>query len=190
MKTTDTIYIMSLEDWRFWLQEHHQTSQAVWLMFFKTSTGQPCITYDDALDEALCFGWIDSIIKKIDNERYVRKFTPRTNLGKWSSANKQRVLRLIAQGRMQAAGLAKIGDIDAFAEQPVRTRPSIPDLPPELEQAIQANASAWEYWQALAPSHRREYIGWITNAKRPETVARRLREALMLLEQKRLLGLK
>lgn len=190
MKTTDTIYMVSLEDWQLWLQEHHQTSQAVWLMFFKKTTGHPCITYDDALDEALCYGWIDSIIKKIDNERYVRKFTPRTNLARWSTANKQRVFRLIAQGRIQAVGLAKIGDINAFAEQPVRTRLPIPDLPPELEQEIRANASAWGYWQTLAPSHRREYIGWITSAKRPETVARRLRDALTLLEQKRLLGLK
>ena len=190
MKTTDTIHMLRLEDWRFWLQQHHQTSPGVWLMFFKKNTGQPCITYDDALDEALCYGWIDSIIKKIDDERYVSKLTPRTNLGKWSTANKRRVLRLIAQSRMQAEGLTKIEDINVLAEQPARTRPAIMDLPHELEQAIQANASAWEYWQTLPSSHRREYIWWLTSAKRPETVARRMREALALLEQRRLLGLR
>ncbi|MHB1356387.1 MAG: YdeI/OmpD-associated family protein [Anaerolineae bacterium] len=190
MTTLETIYMENFTNWRLWLQAHHQTSPGVWLLFFKVSSGQPCITYDDALDEALCYGWIDSIIKKLDEERYLRKFTPRTNTANWSTANKQRVLKLIAQGRMQAEGLSKIEDINALNEQPTQTRPTLPELPNEIVEAIQANANAWAFWQTLAQTHRREYIWWLTSAKRPETVARRLGEALALLEQQRLLGLK
>jgi uncharacterized protein YdeI (YjbR/CyaY-like superfamily) len=190
MTTIDTIFMSSLENWRSWLQENSQSNPGIWLMFLRTSSGHPCISYDDALDEALCFGWIDSIIKKIDAERYVRKFTPRTNLTNWSAANKRRVFRLIDQGRMQAVGLAKIGDLSAFAEQPIKPRPTLPELPTGIEQAIRENSGAWEYWETLAVSHRREYIWWLTSAKRPETLARRLSEAIKMLEDRRQLGLK
>jgi uncharacterized protein YdeI (YjbR/CyaY-like superfamily) len=190
MKDLETVYMANLEDWRRWLQDNHQTSPGVWLMFFKTSTGRDCITYDDALDEALCYGWIDSIIKKLDEERYLRKFTPRNNLTNWSPANKKRVLKLIDSGRMCEAGLAKIPVIQTLAEPAARPKPPSPQLTPELEQAIQANERAWMYWQTLSSSHRREYIWWLTSAKRPETVARRLAEALQMLERRELLGLR
>jgi uncharacterized protein YdeI (YjbR/CyaY-like superfamily) len=190
MKITDTIYVSSIDEWRLWLQTNYQTSKGVWLTFFKKSTGQPSISYDDALDEALCYGWIDSIIKKLDDNSYLRKFTPRTNLTNWSPANKKRVLKLIAEGRMCEAGLAKIPDQQKLSDNSASPRPPLPQLSPELEQAIQANERAWGYWQTLAQSHRREYIWWLTSAKRPETVAKRLQEALVMLEQEKQLGLK
>ncbi len=118
MKISASLYVSTREEWRAWLEQHHQGESEVWLIYYKAHTGQPSIPYEDSVEEALCFGWIDSIIQKLDEDRYARKFTPRTNTARWSEPNRRRVAKLIREGRMTAAGLAKIQeDAATFSEE-------------------------------------------------------------------------
>ena len=177
--------------WRAWLQDNHDKTTEVWLIFFKKETGKASIDYEAAVEKALCFGWIDSIIKKIDDERYARKFTPRQEDSSWSDLNKKRVGKLIKTGRMAASGLAQIEIAKANGQWDKPVRPNIEfDMPPELAAALAQNRKARENFEELAPSYRKQYIGWIAVAKRPETKARRIEEAIELLEKGQKLGLR
>jgi uncharacterized protein YdeI (YjbR/CyaY-like superfamily) len=158
----------------------------VWLVFHKRHTGQKAIAYDDAVCEALCFGWVDSLIKRLDDERYARKFTPRKPGSRWSTANRKRYELLRVGGRLRPAGL-KRPPTDRSGDAP---RPSIVKTPQYIRQALKDNPAAWRCFEKLAPSYRRMYIGWIESAKRDETKARRLREAVGLLAAGKRLGLK
>src|SRR3989339_631051 len=108
MKELENLYFNSRESFRKWLEKNYNESIGIWMIFYRKQKNNECIKYNEALEEALCFGWIDSIIKKVDDDRYVRKFTPRTNISNWSDINKKIVLSLIEEGRMTEAGLAKI----------------------------------------------------------------------------------
>jgi uncharacterized protein YdeI (YjbR/CyaY-like superfamily) len=175
------------DSWRQWLQENHSVVKEVWLIFFKKHTGKPILPYDAAVEEALCFGWIDSIIKRLDDERYVRKFTPRSNTRNWSPSNLKRVQELIASGRMTDVGLAKVSP-DAKPPAPAATRPM--SVPPFFATALAVHPSAQRFFDQLAPSYRQNYIDWVDSAKREETRKRRLDEAISLLSQGRKLGMK
>jgi uncharacterized protein YdeI (YjbR/CyaY-like superfamily) len=185
-----TLRVTSRDRWRAWLASHYQSETEVWLIYYKKHTGKPRIPYDHAVEEALCFGWIDSIVKRIDDEKFAQKFTPRRDCTKWSALNKRRVRKLIREGRMTEAGLAKI-DLATLGEEP-QTKQSngAPEIPRFVTQALTASPRAWENFQKLAPSYRRLYIGWIMDAKKEATRQRRLREAVSLLEQNKKLGLK
>jgi uncharacterized protein YdeI (YjbR/CyaY-like superfamily) len=195
VKTLKTFYAANRVEWRAWLEKHHKTKTEVWLIYYKKDSGRLRIPYDDAVEEALCFGWVDSLVKRIDDEKFAQKFTPRKNQQKWSEHNKRRARAMIAQGKMTDAGLAVIGngilDSDqhpAASKSPDRQRfDTVPDF---VQKALNRNKKALEYFETLAPSHRRHYIGWITMAKRPETQQRRLAEAIELLSQNKKLGLK
>jgi uncharacterized protein YdeI (YjbR/CyaY-like superfamily) len=193
MGITKTLYVKNRDEWRAWLADHYESETEVWLIYYKKHTGQPRISYDHAVEEALCFGWIDSIVKRIDDEKFAQKFTPRRDYTRWSALNKRRVRKLIREGRMTEAELAKI-DLSILDEEPkqARAKPARGELeiPPFVKQALMASPKAWEYFQKLAPSYRRLYIGWIMHAKKEETRQRRLREAISLLEQNKKLGLK
>ena len=193
MEISQTLHVTTREAWRAWLEQNHDRESEIWLIFYKKHSGQPRLPYDDAVEEALCFGWIDSTLKRMDDEKYAQKFTPRRNTNKWSELNKRRATRMIQTGRMTPAGLAKLGD--ALATQPGvetgsggRKRPL--ELPKDLQQTLMTNPVAWENFNRLAPSHRRNYVGWILDAKRDETRQRRLQEAIQLLAQNKKLGMK
>src|SRR6267143_860793 len=191
MEIRETLYVTSREEWRAWLTKHHQSETEVWLIYYKKHTGQPRISYDHAVEEALCFGWVDSIVKRIDDEKFAQKFTPRRDCTKWSALNKRRLRKLIREGRMTERGLAKI-DLVILGEEPQakQSKGDLDDIPGFVQQALMANAKAWENFRKLAPSYRRHYIGWIMHAAKEETRERRLREAVSLLEQNKKLGLK
>jgi uncharacterized protein YdeI (YjbR/CyaY-like superfamily) len=191
VKINTLLYVRDLAEWHTWLEQHASDQSEAWIVFYKGHTGQPCISYDDALDEALCFGWIDSLIQKLDESRYARKFTPRKNIAKWSEVNKRRVARLVRDGRMTAAGLAKLEEITTDPDMPVAKRPLDIPIPAKIEQAIRnASPAAWENFLSMAPSYRRTYILWLSDAKRPETFEKRITEAVRLLEQNQTLGMK
>jgi uncharacterized protein YdeI (YjbR/CyaY-like superfamily) len=171
--------------WRAWLEKHHAKSAGVWLVFHKGHTGVPSIDYEDAVREALCFGWIDSLIKRLDDDRYARKFTPRQPASKWSGINRKRWAELRDQGRLAAPGLAAAPTDNTYA-----ARPTIPDLPSYIATALKTNPAAWRSFQALAPTYRRHFVVWIHIAKRPETRDRRIRESIALLAAGKTLGLK
>ncbi len=184
-KEPKLLYVPTREEWRAWLQEHHETETEVWLVFPKKHTGDPRVPYGDAVEEALCFGWIDSIARRIDDDRYAQKFTPRKDTGNWSAPNLARMEKLIAGGRMTPAGLAKFAPV---AQAPRYQSDSA--LPLFVEEALKGNEAASQYFQSLPPSHRRNYVRWITEAKKEETRQRRLQEALRMLESRQQLGLK
>src|SRR5882762_9558352 len=125
MEIRKTLYVTSREEWRAWLTKHYQSETEVWLIYYKKHTGQPRISYDHAVEEALCFGWVDSIVKRIDDEKFAQKFTPRRDWTKWSALNKRRLRKLIREGRMTEGGLAKI-DLVILGEEPQETEQGRP----------------------------------------------------------------
>jgi uncharacterized protein YdeI (YjbR/CyaY-like superfamily) len=183
-----TLRAVDPEAWRTWLKKHHTSETEIWLLFPKNHTGLPAVSYDHALDEALCYGWIDSIIRRIDDDWYARKFTPRTNCTNWSELNRKRVAKLVQEGRMTPAGISKIANADVPA--PTQQRRLDASMPPFFEQALERNSRARANFDRLAPSYRRAYIMWVTQAKREETRLRRLSEAVQLLAANKKLGLK
>jgi uncharacterized protein YdeI (YjbR/CyaY-like superfamily) len=189
MKITQTFTAPNRAAWRDWLVEHGDRETEVWLVYYKAGTGKPSISYNDSLEEALCFGWVDSIIQKIDEEKYARKFNPRRGGSKWSELNKHLVAKLIQEGRMTKAGLAKVEFPLSEAQVARPKRPDLP-LPDWLKAGLMASPKAWENFSKLPPSHRRNYIGWISDAKREETRQRRIQEAISRLEKNETLGLK
>ncbi len=185
------LYVTNRSQWRNWLSRHHIEEAEVWLIFYKKETSKPTIGYEDAVEEALCFGWIDSIIKKIDDERYARKFTPRKDDSKWSALNKKRANKMIKEGRMTDSGLAKIQIAKKTGLWDQDGRPQISlDVPPEFAKALAQNKKAKKNFDELAPSYRKQYIGWIKVAKRAETKKQRIEESLILLEKGEQLGMK
>lgn len=182
------LHLTTRADWRAWLAAHHERETEIWLVYNKRHTGEPRVEYDDAVEEALCFGWIDSIVRTIDADRYAQKFTPRKAKSKWSELNRERFARMVREGKMTPAGLAKSPPEDgagATAKPPADD--SVPDY---IEQALRANGVAWDNLSNLAPSYRRLYVRWIEDAKKEETRRKRLAEAVSLLEQNKKLGLK
>jgi uncharacterized protein YdeI (YjbR/CyaY-like superfamily) len=186
------LYISNRQAWRNWLIKNYDKVKEVWLVYYKQHTQKPSIPYDDSVEEALCFGWIDSIIKRIDDEKYARKFTPRTNTLKWSEENKERVRKLIKQGRMTKIGLSKIDQVmlnkkeETFRDK-LKKNLVIPQI---IKKGLMADRKAWDNFNKLAPSHKRNYIGWIISAKKEETRSKRVKEAIGLLTQNETLGLK
>ena len=191
MKITEKLYVTNKDDWRAWLRKHHDTKKEVWLIYFKRHTGKSRIPYDDAVEEALCFGWIDSIVQKIDNEKFAQKFTPRKGKSKWSELNKRRARKMIKEGKMTKAGLAKIREAKNSGEW-LKTASVKKELviPSYIRKALATNKKALDNFNSLANSYKRNFIGWITSAKREETRRRRLMEAIRLLEQNKKLGMK
>jgi uncharacterized protein YdeI (YjbR/CyaY-like superfamily) len=185
MKMSKTLHAVNRQQWRAWLEENHATEREIWLVYYKKHTGRPRMAYGEAVEEALCFGWIDSNIQKIDAEKYARKFTPRTKDSRWSALNRRRAASLIREGRMTPAGLAVLSD-----SRPAKQAAKDPVLPPSLELRLKRNPKAWENFRMLAPSYRRNYIGWITAAKTEETRTRRVEESIALLAENKKLGMK
>ena len=168
----------SRKAWRGWLEKHHASSTGVWLVYAKKHSGLPSLTYSEAVEEALCFGWIDSKINPIDDAFYMQVFTPRKPKSAWSALNRTRVARLVAAGLMTSAGLAVVkaakssGAWNAWKDAEELT------IPPDLEQAIKANPDASRNWVSYSPSRRKAVLYRLTSAKRPETRARYLQEII------------
>ncbi len=178
--------------WRNWLARNHDKElQGIWLVFEKKHTGKPSLLYEESIEEALCFGWVDSVIRRIDEYRYCRKFTPRRDASVWSRTNRKRVQKVIREGRMTPFGLAKVQAAKKLGNWATDPRPIIQmEIPPELAGALSQNPKAKIFFDKLAPSFRKHFIGWISTAKRPETQAKRIMESLRLLETGQKLGLK
>jgi len=184
-----TLRVQNLDQWRDWLDEHHACESEVWLVFYKQHTGIASIDYKDALDEALCFGWIDSLIKRLDDRRFARKFTPRKADSRWSDVNRKRYAELKAAGRLKPAGIERPPTDRGSAPRPPKLE--LPSrLPSYIQAALRTNASARRHFEALSPEQQRRYIAWIVSAKREETRLRRLKEAIRLLASGKELGLK
>jgi uncharacterized protein YdeI (YjbR/CyaY-like superfamily) len=165
------------------LEANHATSPGVWLISYKQGSGKPHVSYDDAVEEALCFGWIDSRVNKLDDEGHVQLYSPRKSKSPWSRTNKQRIEKLIDQGLMTEAGLAKIEA--AKQDGSWSLYDSVEDLrvPADLEEALAANETAREHFEAFSNSSKKIILWWIESAKRPETRQKRIEETVSLAAQ-------
>ena len=177
MDVTETVYAASRAAWRAWLKKHHATKREIWLIYYKKGSGKRRLEYAHAVEEALCFGWIDTTVKTLDPERYAQRFTPRKKGSNWSTPNLIRVQRLAAAGLMTPAGAVHIPSKEAaqayHAKHALRTTGTIV-APPDLSSALKKNAKATALWNGLTPGYRRTWIRLITDAKRAETRARRI----------------
>ena len=158
-----------------WLAAHHATETEVWVGFWKKATGKPSLTWSQAVDEALCVGWIDGVLRRVDDERHIQRFTPRKPASTWSNVNIAKVEALRAAGRMRPAGEA------AFARRRADRSGTYSfeqegelALEPEQQARFEADAAAWAYFAAQPPSYRTPALWWVISAKRPETRERRL----------------
>lgn len=184
-----TLRVQSMGQWREWLNEHHASASEIWLVFYKRHTGVASIEYSDALDEALCYGWVDSLVKRLDDSRYALKFTPRRADSRWSDKNRKRYAELKAGGRLQPAGVQRPPTARGSAPRPARL-PLPSRLPAYIQAAFKARPKARRHFDALGPEQRRRYVAWIESTKREETKLRRLQEAMRLLTSGKVLGLK
>lgn len=186
MKITRMVAVTTRGAWRRWLSIHHDGEKEIWLVYNKKGSGLPRVSYDEAVEEALCFGWIDGIVQPIDETRYAQRFTPRREKSRWSELNRRRFRRLVKEGRMTAAGRARGPSKRTPPAKPPSKMPS--RTPPYIAAALRRNPEAARFFRGLAPSYRRLYVGWIHFAKREETRQRRLSEAIALLARGEKLG--
>lgn len=179
-------------EWRAWLAEHHDRETEIWLVYYKKGTGVASIDYESSVEEALCYGWVDSLIKKIDDRKYARKFTPRKDDSKWSPSNIKRVKKLIQEGSMTEYGLQKVEAAKHSGkwDEPVQSPELSFEMHPEFVQALKENKRAQINFETLAPTYQKQFLGWIEVANRPETRQKRITESIQLLEKGQKLGLK
>jgi uncharacterized protein YdeI (YjbR/CyaY-like superfamily) len=164
----------SREAWRAWLETHHGNEQEAWLIHYKKKAAKRSLTYEEAVDEALCFGWVDGLLRSIDSERYALRYSPRKPHSVWAETNKRRVERLIAEGRMTAAGSAKIAEARENGEWEAATaREDANAIPADLAQELKRN-KAWSSFRKWPASRKKQYLYWLSSAKRPQTRAKRI----------------
>jgi len=187
-----TVEVKDRAEWRVWLAANHDKETEIWLVYYKKASGKPSVEYEDTVEEALCYGWVDSIIKKLDEERYVRKFTPRKADSQWSPSNIRRVKKMIEAGLMTEHGmkLVQAGKSSGEWDQPTQ-KPSLKfEMPEEFADALKENPKARQIFETLAPTYQKQYLGWILTAKRAETQKRRIKESIQLLAEGKKLGLR
>lgn len=161
-------------EFRRWLEKNHATAKELWIGYYKKDSGRGGMVYREALDEALCFGWIDGVVKTIDATSYLQRFSPRRPGSIWSNVNVRHIERLKTAGKMHAAGLAafETRDPKKTGIYSFENRPK--EFPPALKKQFQRNEKAWNFWTALPPGYRRTLTWWVLSAKRPETQQKRL----------------
>ena len=173
------LYVHSRKEWRAWLKKHHQSETEVWLVYFKSHSGKTRIPYNDAVEEALCFGWIDSTVKSVDEDRFAQRFYVRNPKTPYSQANKERLRKLVKQGKVSKAVVAALENIleEMF------------EIPPDIINAIKANPKAWKNFQGLSESYIRIRIAFIDSArKRPDEFKKRLRYFIEMTEKNKRFG--
>ena len=179
MKITKTLYVANRKAWRDWLKKHYKTEKEIWLVYYRKRTGQPRISYNDAVEEALCFGWIDSTVKNLDTERIAQRFSPRKPKSGYSQTNKERLHRLIKRGKVMKDVLANLGDISTEDFE----------IPSDILQALKANAQAWENFQRYSTSYQRIRVALVDAARnRPEEFRKRLKHFIQMTEKNKQFG--
>lgn len=180
MKLGKMLYITDKKDWRDWLTKNHDTEKEIWLVYYKKGSGKPSLPYNDAVDEALCFGWIDSTIKKIDEESRAQRFTPRQPKSPLSEMNKERVRRLVKAGKMTPTGLLAAGDISTEKFK----------IPSDILKALRDDKQVWRNFQSFPESYKRIRVGWIAAArKRQEEFNKRLNYFLIMTARNKKYGM-
>jgi uncharacterized protein YdeI (YjbR/CyaY-like superfamily) len=179
MDITKTLYVKKRKDWRDWLKNHYKTEKEIWLVYYKIQSGKPRIPYEDAVEEALCFGWIDSTVKPLDDERYAQRFSPRNPKSAYSQPNKERLRMLARKGRVAKDVLASLGNIlkEKFK------------VPPDILQAIKADPRVWKNFQSYPKAYQRIRIAFVDGSrKRPEEFKKRLNYFIKMTGQNKQIG--
>ena len=187
MKIGKTLYVTNRRDWRAWLKKNHATKSDIWLVYYKKESGKPRIPYNDAVEEALCFGWIDSILKKIDTNRFTQRFSPRKPKSQLSAMNRERVKRLIKAKKMTSAGLDAIKHRfhPRYVEKDRRFV-----IPASIRVALMKDERTWKNFKKFPESYKRIRVWWIAAARhRPEIYKQRLRYFLKMTAQNKKFGM-
>ncbi len=178
----ETLEAKNRKEWRDWLVKNHSNRKEIWLVYYKKHTNKLTVTYKESVEEAICFGWIDGIKRRIDDEKYTHRFTPRKTNSKWSPTNIHIAERMIKAGMMTSAGLNFYKNRKEYEEDSLKIRSSNSvRLTSDLERILKTNERAWNNFRNLAPSHKKQYVLWINSAKKIETKQKRLSEAIKLL---------
>jgi uncharacterized protein YdeI (YjbR/CyaY-like superfamily) len=156
MEITETFYARDRDEWRAWLAANHDTAAEIWLVYPKKATGEPRVAYEDAVEEALCYGWIDGIAKSLDDGRTAQRFTPRRKRSNWSELNRERARRLIAEGKMEPPGFATLPDLE----------PGELVIPDDIRAALEAEPGAWENFQTFPDYYRRVRVGYVEEVRK------------------------
>ncbi|MFC2104415.1 YdeI family protein [Bacteroidota bacterium] len=171
----ESIYCKNRDEWRAWLENNHAFTNEIWLIYYKKHTKKPTVVYDEAVEEALCFGWIDSTVKRIDEEIYMQKYTPRNDKSMWSLVNKKRVEKMIKEKKMTKAGLQKVEIAKKNGQwKKAYTSQQKIEIPEQLKNALKSNKTAWLNFNKFAPSYQNLYSGWVASAKKPKTIEKRI----------------
>lgn len=179
----NSIHLTTREEWRAWLEQNHTREQGIWVISFKRATGKARIEYEELVEEALCFGWIDGMANTLDDQRSMQWFAPRKPGSTWAKSNKTRVKRLITEGRMTPAGLAKIEAAKQDGSWNTLEAVAQIGVPPDLQAALDATPPAGQFFQNFPPSVKQNILFWISNAKRPETRRKRIEETVRMAAQ-------
>jgi uncharacterized protein YdeI (YjbR/CyaY-like superfamily) len=169
------IFFKSPDEFYAWLEEHHESEREVYVGYWKKGTGKPSLTWSEAVDQALCFGWIDGRLNRIDDERHMQRFTPRQPNSKWSKVNVAKVEKLEQEGKMRPAGLAAF---ERRQESDYSFERDRAELSPELEARLRANRAASEWFEGRPPGYRKTAVHWVMSAKKEETRARRMQQLI------------
>lgn len=180
------LHVETREEWRAWLEQHHEGSDGVWLVSWKKATGRPFVPYPESVDEALCFGWIDSRPNKIDEERAMRLFTPRNPKSIWSRINKEKVARLTERGLMAAAGIRSVEAAKANGSWTVGDEIEDLVIPPDLADALGKSEAAGAFFESFPDSSKKSILWWIKSARRPETRVARVSKTVELATENRM----
>lgn len=180
------LHVETQEEWRRWLELNHEDSEGVWLVSWKKATGRPFVAYGDAVDEALCFGWVDSRPNRLDDERAMRLFTPRNPGSPWSRINKGKITRLTEQGSMAAAGLKLVDTAKKNGTWTVYDEIEDLVIPPDLASALAKDETAGVFFDNFSDSAKKNILWWIKTARKPETRAARISKTVQLAAENRM----
>jgi len=173
------IIFRNREEWKDWLEQNHTSSKDIWIAIFKKKYSHKGITYDEALEEAICFGWIDSLMKRLDEEKFILRFSPRRRNSPWSLKNKNRAEKMLAEGKMTEAGIAMIDNaIKSGWWEMAYSMKRKQEIPPDMENALKENPRVWKRFKELNNSDQMRYIFWINTAKKQETRKKRIQDII------------
>jgi len=179
MDADKALHFISRQEWRKWLEENSSSAQEIWLLHYKKHTNKTSVSHNDAVEEALCFGWIDGKLKSIDGDRFILRYSPRKANSVWSKINKDKAEQMIAQGKMTQAGLARIEEARKNGNwDKAYTNRTKDEMPADLENALKEDLRAWKNFMDFANSYRNMYVGWVNSSKTDETRKRRIAEVV------------
>jgi len=182
MELGKTLYLVERSEWHAWLAKNHGKEKEIWLIYYRKSSGKPRIPYNDAVEEALCYGWIDSIIKGIDEEKFTQRFTPRKAGSRISEMNKERIRRLIEKGKMTPSGFAAIKHAFDINQKTA--------VAPDILKALRQDKDVWKNFQEFPESYRRIRVGWVEDSRtRPELFSQRLKYFLKMTAKNKKYGM-